>query len=69
MDSDSDGVATQVHEAASAELEKELRVKERRSGRFKASCTLLQLEDTERRLGLAREFKDAVRSTGNVPCR
>ena len=61
--------AAQQQARETAELEKELRLKERRSGRFKASCTLLQLEDTERRLGLAREFKDAVCNTASVPCR
>lgn len=52
-------VLEEVHQIARQELRKEVRAKVA-STRFKASSTLLQLEDTERRLARLHEFKQAA---------
>jgi len=52
-------VLEEEHEVGRATFERELEEKLKKF-RFKASVQLLQLEDTERRLGLANEFKQAA---------
>jgi len=52
-------VLDETHQIGIANLEQEIAAKVK-SFRFKASVALLQLEDTERRLGLANEFKQAA---------
>jgi len=49
----------ETHEVQRADLETEL-AKKLAQHRYKKSSTLLSLEDTERRLGLANEFKQAA---------